>query len=410
MEEPAPGAAPEADSAAIPAPAEVPGRAATAAEFAARAAAPEIRPPPPASPVAKKDDKKRKRSSPQRSPAPLAFAVGELPAARRTRLAAATSGASAVRRSARRDPTAAAAAAAERSRRAAASSREARARAEVRAMTDEKRRVRRLPAIAFDASGRPADARASPGGLGCWALAPPDAEALRAVHESVKAAIAAPIPWAGGSDEHDVRWRGYGLLPGARRRLGRCLRFHSFETETAEKRRDEEARNWASCVDYAPDAAARRALENVASAAAAAVGPAYAADVAAATLLAVQPNVHAGSRHLPPHLDWPRNDGFGVVIVTAAVKGGATVVLRDGGSATAAPREWRFEVPEGHAYALSGDARNLCTHGLFTDARDRESLNLRFNLHTHKRACDEIYAHWCEGPDAACGPKGPRYL
>ena len=210
-------------------------------------------------------------------------------------------------------------------------------------------------------------------------------------------------------EKHQSKYRAYSAMRKARA-AERSKAKTRDETETAEKRRDEEARNWASCVDYAPDAAARRALENVARAAAAAIGPKYAADVAPAALLAVQPNVHAGSRHLPPHLDWPRNDGFGVVIVTAAVRGGATVVLRDGGSAAAAPREWRFEVPEGHASALSGDARNLCTHGLFTDACDRESLNLRFNLHTHKRACDEIYAHWCEGPDAACGPKGPRYL
>ena len=70
----------------------------------------------------------------------------------------------------------------------------------------------------------------------------------------------------------------------------------------------------------------------------------------------------AGARHLPCHLDWPRNDGFGVVIVTVAVKCAATVLLRDDGDDGAPPREWRVEVPEGHCYALSGDARKSERH------------------------------------------------
>ena len=35
-------------------------------------------------------------------------------------------------------------------------------------------------------------------------------------------------------------------------------------------------------------------------------------------LVAAQPNLHNGARHLPPHLDFPLHDGFGVVIVTVA--------------------------------------------------------------------------------------------
>ena len=90
-----------------------------------------------------------------------------------------------------------------------------------------------------------------------------------------------------------------------------------------------------------------------------------------------------------------------MVIVTVAVRRAATVVLRDDGDGDAAGREWRFELPEGHAYALSGDARNVCVHGIICHDADRESLNLRFGLHSQSRACREIYARW-RGPELTC--------
>ena len=61
---------------------------------------------------------------------------------------------------------------------------------------------------------------------------------------------------------------------------------------------------------------------------------------------------------------------------------------------------------------LSGAARNSCTHAVVCErgVDDRESLNLRFGLHTQGRAEREIYARWCGGPDAPCGPTGPAEL
>ena len=93
------------------------------------------------------------------------------------------------------------------------------------------------------------------------------------------------------------------------------------------------------------------------------------------------------------------------MIATLAVKRAGCVVLRD-----AAARAWRFELPERHVYVLSGDARNACTHGVVCapGVDDRESLNLRFGLHTQQLAKDEIYAGCAREPDPACGPDGPE--
>jgi hypothetical protein len=53
--------------------------------------------------------------------------------------------------------------------------------------------------------------------------------------------------------------------------------------------------------------------------------------VSLSNLVAIQPNVHNGDDYLPLHLDNPRHDGFGVVIVTVALWGTADIVLVDDG-------------------------------------------------------------------------------
>ena len=102
-------------------------------------------------------------------------------------------------------------------------------------------------------------------------------------------------------------------------------------------------------------------------------------------LVAAQPNVHGGLRFLPPHLDEPLHDGFGVVIVTVAVAGGGRILLQSRPFDAARRRDYNFQMAEGGAYVLSGDARNTCLHGVIADAGARESLNLRFGLHTAER-------------------------
>lgn len=55
------------------------------------------------------------------------------------------------------------------------------------------------------------------------------------------------------------------------------------------------------------------------------------------------------------------------------------------------------------AYALSGDARNVCLHGVLADdaSAARESLNLRFGLHCEAQgealsAWEEVDRHWAK--------------
>ena len=50
-------------------------------------------------------------------------------------------------------------------------------------------------------------------------------------------------------------------------------------------------------------------------------------------LIAVQPNrLHIKAPYLPLHLDFPGNDGFGVIIVvTVAIQGSGTIVVVDEG-------------------------------------------------------------------------------
>jgi hypothetical protein len=115
------------------------------------------------------------------------------------------------RRSARNDPAQRARVARER---AAAQDRREREALD-KALEAEAKRIRRLPEIVFDATGT----AASPEGLARWRLAAADVEALRGAQDAIAAQID-KMPWAGGSDDGDKRWRGYGLPPGARRRLG----------------------------------------------------------------------------------------------------------------------------------------------------------------------------------------------
>ena len=179
--------------------------------------------------------KKRKTPSPVSPPALTSPAL-PIPTAQATRRRLQLPAADAPRRSARRDPAQVAALAAERASAEAAKRRDADARSVAVDARRECARVRRLPPVAFDAGGAPADPSKAPAGLACWPLAPGDLEELRRVHDHVKRSIDTPIPWAGGSDERDTRWRGYGLLGDGRTRLRRAIRFHSFETAGAAKR------------------------------------------------------------------------------------------------------------------------------------------------------------------------------
>ena len=58
---------------------------------------------------------------------------------------------------------------------------------------------------------------------------------------------------------------------------------------------------------------------------------------------------------------------------------------------------WKFHLQEGEAYVLSGNARNISLHAVISDnssGGDRESLNLRFGLHSAQEAENDIRKHW----------------
>ena len=98
------------------------------------------------------------------------------------------------------------------------------------------------------------------------------------------------------------------------------------------------------------------------------------------------------------------------MIVTIAIEGSASIIISDDTAArlsslTAAKlhsqtgeasvdahrhesnRRFHFRLSPGQAYALADDARNKCVHGVLADAgcERRESLNLRFGLHSKGR-------------------------
>mmetsp|Transcript_29118 Transcript_29118/g.32678 ORF Transcript_29118/g.32678 Transcript_29118/m.32678 type:complete len:498 (+) Transcript_29118:75-1568(+) len=121
-------------------------------------------------------------------------------------------------------------------------------------------------------------------------------------------------------------------------------------------------------------------------------------------LIALQPNLHCGRPLLPVHLDDPRKDGFGVVIITIGMKESGTILFRD---AKGMKRGVAMRLKAGEAYMIADKARDACSHGVLADYRpveiepsigeeeqplknrvdtsmpfsERESLNLRFGLH-----------------------------
>ena len=110
--------------------------------------------------------------------------------------------------------------------------------------------------------------------------------------------------------------------------------------------------------------------------------------------IAAQPNMHGERLLLPAHWDHPSKDGFGIIIVTVAVKGNATIFF-------ASHDENHFgkiEIKEGEAYMLSGPVRAACTHGVLATSPGRESLNLRFGLHDRVPNVDpkseEVTSFW----------------
>ena len=124
-------------------------------------------------------------------------------------------------------------------------------------------------------------------------------------------------------------------------------------------------------------------------------------------------------------MDAPLHEGFGKVIVTIAMCGSGNSVNNSSnntnrntnttilliGKASSEEEEqpvWKFHLNDGEGYILSNNARNICLHAVLVEDDSnndssssnssyycmRESLNLRFGLHTKKEAENEIKIHY----------------
>ena len=226
------------------------------------------------------------------------------------------------------------------------------------------------------------------------------------LHDDIKARHASKMAGWGGTDDRSGRLRCYGYVRTsvAERHYTQSHAMREYEGAKAEL--DREANRRASTMleaDELPegfDAALARLCARVAKE----VPAAYRSAVSPDQLVAAQPNLHNGQRYLKPHLDEPLHDGFGVVIVTVAVRGAAHVLLQSSSAAdgeglapadadAAARRCFRLDAEACEAYVLSGAARNTCLHGVLSveGSEARESLNLRFGLHSAEPGADSAW-------------------
>ena len=240
-------------------------------------------------------------------------------------------------------------------------------------------------------------------GLGRISLSVEDLSALQAVHATIIRRLedgdGSLARWGGLSDTSGRR-RGYGYLPGnalaeAHFREGViAMREYSGAAAVADA-----AANRRACVmlDASTDVPSGflQALTNLTSGLASVLPPEYRSVLQPEALVAAQPNLHRGRVYLRPHLDEPLHDGFGIVIVTVAVRGDARILLHSRPWDTEHGAEYWFPLRQGQAYMLASDARNVCLHGVLADASpERESLNLRFGLHGISR--EEPFSAWAE--------------
>lgn len=249
--------------------------------------------------------------------------------------------------------------------------------------------------IEFDSQGRavcrgPNSSRKSaqpratfPEGLCRLHIAPNRFKAIQRLHKRITTLLGFGhktrellTPWAGVA-ESDRRRRGYAFLPASFGKFGkealvkRGVSFHAAEKSGYGARKDEAA-NWKACVRLKESDLPHSqldALQALIQAVAEAVPSKYKKCISLSNLQALQPNLHNGTDHLPPHTDSPLNDGFGVVIVTVCVRHSAHILLlpNDSSSAAPAPRSatgYVFDAEEGDVYVLSGPARSDFDHGV----------------------------------------------
>ncbi|KAL3922285.1 MAG: hypothetical protein SGPRY_004613 [Prymnesium sp.] len=226
---------------------------------------------------------------------------------------------------------------------------------------------------------------------------------LRELHDTICHRLRGSLARWGGIADDSGRMRGYGFLPGTSGEShfgiessvgGRSLAMREFKGEqaAADRQANLRASLLLSTEDLPPNTRAARLLPTVST-----LGRRYRQLLSREHLIAAQPNLHNGRELLRPHLDEALHDGFGIVIVTVAMRGTWDPEQR---------RDFCFPLPEGDAYVLCADVRNTCLHGVLADvgSEHRASLNLRFGLHSAERDAEfsawrEIDRHWPETRD-----------
>jgi hypothetical protein len=190
---------------------------------------------------------------------------------------------------------------------------------------------------------------ALPGGCDTANLSDEHLHALRRLSDKIISRLPKMVPW--GDGWYDNKKRGYAMLPEHSQwqtvEQVACagIRLHDVDAQSSLNsavRKDAVGKHQQTMekafITISPAEDELAALACVVDKASAIVRmyrdtlQPYEVDaVSLSNLVAIQPNVHNGDDYLPLHLDNPRHDGFGVVIVTVALWGTADIVLVDDG-------------------------------------------------------------------------------
>jgi hypothetical protein len=254
-------------------------------------------------------------------------------------------------------------------------------------------------------------------GLGKFSLSPKLFEELKNLHEAIASAVEG-FPWGEVDAEQDSRRRMYAFLPEKLQEFEKSgihlgptdentTDVHERVIQMATVILDfdfRETNETAYCQQNRTlfcSFSQRKALDSITKQIQGLVSEKYKEFVTFENLIALQPNLHNSATYLAPHLDFPRCDGFGVIIATVGMEGSGTILLIDDGNSLQDKfQSWSFRLSRGECYFLSGDARNKCSHGVLCEEgmgdtqQPRASLNLRYGLHTKAFAQEEVDIHW----------------
>ena len=198
-------------------------------------------------------------------------------------------------------------------------------------------------------------------------------------------------------DTKQAPTRCYGFLPHSKYESAHTLvrkgnvEMFAIETLDHERRKDQNANyNSSVSLDYDDiDSGMIKALSYIITTVRKKVAFKYMDCISLNNITTLQPNLSNETDYLKCHIDSPLNDGIGVVIVTICIANEADIIL----SANDDHDHYHFHLKEGEFYVLSGPSRNTYSHGVLCAEKHfgRESLNIRFGLHSKDDPNDQFY-------------------